>query len=300
MAERAILAVRYTPVSPPSQLRKAVGGFLRYIHYRDRHPDQEPEPERQVEGLLKYVAHRDRSSGRGRLFGAQGRVSDEERRQLAGFVARAVQSSRPQLQRTSGGQLVDRRRAVYRFVLSPEHAQGLDLQQLTRATVAQLEADAGGPLRWIAAEHRNTAHPHVHIVAAAYRELAPGRYRAVVLNRGRLARMKSALAQDLERQREARPQVPSPPAPARTREAEARPTRAAEVSSGRTATLTRPRVRRHSAGHRPGPGRPPAGRPLPRRSTRLLGRLAARYRREAERQARDQRWSQRESEGWER
>jgi len=43
---------------------------------------QTPEPERQVEGLLKYVAHRDRSSGRGRLFGPQGRVSDEERRAI--------------------------------------------------------------------------------------------------------------------------------------------------------------------------------------------------------------------------
>ncbi len=71
--------------------------------------------------------------------------------------------------------------------------------------MAQLEFDAGGLGPWIAAEHRNTMHPHVHIVLAAKREVAPGRYRSVLVTRERLGRMKLALAHDNSRQREGRP-----------------------------------------------------------------------------------------------
>jgi hypothetical protein len=199
MPERVILAVKYTPVSAPIQLRKAVGGFLRYIHYRDKH--EQPTPDRQVEGMLKYVAHRDRSSSKGLLFDRRSRIDDGERRDLADFVSRSVKATKPQLQRTGKGELIDRRRAVYRFVLSPEHASGLDLHRLTRSAMEQLEGDIGGPVRWIAAEHRNTRHPHVHIVMAGLRETVPGQFRSVLLTRPRLTRMKEAVALELQRQR---------------------------------------------------------------------------------------------------
>src|SRR5207248_6449151 len=65
-------------------------------------------------------------------------------------------------------------RAAYRMVLSPERADGLDLKALTGAAMAQLGRDVGATPPWIAAIHRNTKHPHVHIVMAARRELAPG------------------------------------------------------------------------------------------------------------------------------
>ena len=101
------------------------------------------------------------------------------------------------------GKKVDRQRAVYTMVLSPEDWRGLDLRRLARTAMAQLEKDAGvgglGP--WFAAEHRNTAHHHVHIVLAARREIAPGRFSTLVINRQRLQRMKDAIAREIDRQR---------------------------------------------------------------------------------------------------
>jgi monoamine oxidase len=67
----------------------------------------------------------------------------------------------------------------------------------------QLEADAGpgglGP--WFAAEHRNTAHHHVQVVLAARREIAPGRFSTLIINRARLQQMKEAIWADIEHQR---------------------------------------------------------------------------------------------------
>lgn len=202
-AERSILAVKYTQVSAAGGLRRVVGGFLRYIHYRDQH-----EESADLSGHLKYVAYRDRSGPiRGRVFGPSGPAGDEERRRLVRFVVAASDASQPQPYRDRQGQMRDRRRAVYRFVLSPEFAAGLDLQALTRATMAQLQVDAegGAGLRWLAAEHRNTGHPHVHVVLAGFREMAPGEYRSLILTKPRLASMKVAAADELQRQRSLRP-----------------------------------------------------------------------------------------------
>jgi hypothetical protein len=287
MPDRVILAVKYTPVSAPTAVRRAVGGFLRYVQYRDKHDDQAPPKE--VAGLLKYVEHRDRTGSRARLFDARGPVGDDDRRRLATFVGRSVAASKAQLSRDRDGRLVDRRRAVYRFVLSPEHAEGLDLKELTKAAMARLGDDVGGQLRWLAAEHRNTAHPHVHIVLAGFREQEPDRFRLLVLTKPRLGRMKEALAQEIARQRDqARPpdraekpelrapkslQVPArtaelmakPPARPRTRTA---PPRTSTVGSRRKGF----RDRRHPSWIAP------------------LRRLAARYRYQIEQQAAEERW----------
>ena len=198
MAERSILAVAYTPVSGACSAKRAVAGFLKYVQHRDLHPETKPA----VEGLLKYVAHRDRSGSNARLFNRDGKASDEHRRWLAAYVGRSVAGMPAQRWQDSGEAGVDRRRAAYRFVLSPETAKGLDLAKLTRAALAQLEVDAGGIGPWLAAEHRNTAHPHVHIVLAARRQIVPGQYRSVVLTRPRLQRMKDAIAREIERQRD--------------------------------------------------------------------------------------------------
>jgi type IV secretory pathway VirD2 relaxase len=191
--QRAILSVKYTAAPSPAIARKAVGGFLRYVQYRDHHKDSLSDA---PAGLLKYVAHRDRAAVSGRLFERDGAAGDLQRRQLSAYVARSLSGLQNNSRR--------RERAVYRFVLSPEHAEGLDLRQLTRATMARLERDAGPLAPWIAAEHRNTAHPHVHIVMAARRELKPGQFRTVMITKPRLARMKDALNQELERQRDGR------------------------------------------------------------------------------------------------
>ena len=120
----------------------------------------------------------------------------------------------PKLVPDGNGGHLDRRRAVYRFVLSPEHAAGLDLRRLTEAAVARLEAESGqSGLRWIAAEHRNTAHPHVHLILAAYREDSPDQFRQVVINPRRLAAMKDELVLEIARQRVAGRDGREPAAP---------------------------------------------------------------------------------------
>jgi len=94
---------------------------------------------------------------------------------------------------------------VSRFVISPERAQGLDLERLTRAAVTGLESETGvSGLRWIAAIHRNTPHHHVHLVLAGMHEERPGVYRRVDVSKARLAAMKEAVAHEIERQRGAR------------------------------------------------------------------------------------------------
>jgi hypothetical protein len=201
--ERCFVKVQFDPATNGSQVRRAVGGFLRYIQHRDLHPaSRDARPTPGVAGLLKYVAYRDKASSRAELFGPQGRLGTEERKDFAGFVARSIEGSEPQMFRTRNGTLMDRRRAVSRFLISPESAHGLDLERLARAAVSRLESDMGvSDLRWIAAIHRNTAHHHVHLVLAGMRQDASGGYRRVDISKPRLAAMKEAISLESERQR---------------------------------------------------------------------------------------------------
>lgn len=53
----------------------------------------------------------------------------------------------------------------FRFIVSPDDARELtDLRAYTRDLMTGIEADLGAPLDWVAVDHWNTAHPHVHIV----------------------------------------------------------------------------------------------------------------------------------------
>jgi len=202
MGERVILAVKYTPAGSLGQVRKAVGGFLRYVQHRDLHPTEANTKARpEVSGLLKYVAYRDRASTRAELFGPTGSLGSAERKAFANFVAGSIDASRPQLFRNRNGELADRRRAVYRMVISPERAAGLDLERVTRAAVTRLEQESGAGLRWIAAIHRNTKHHHVHLVLAGMREDGHGDFGRVDITKPRLAAMKEALVLEIERQR---------------------------------------------------------------------------------------------------
>ena len=183
--DRCILSVKYVPAGSAKRL----GGFLRYVQFRDQH--QDARPDRELSGLTKYIAHRDRTAPGGRLFGPRGNCGDLDRRALLAHISRSMRA----------GGTGKHPRAAYRMVLSPERADGVDLKALTRASLTQLGREAGGTPPWIAAIHRNTRHPHVHIVMAARREVAPGRFRTVVINRERLAHMKLAIDAELERER---------------------------------------------------------------------------------------------------
>lgn len=53
----------------------------------------------------------------------------------------------------------------FRFIVSPEDAPEMaDLQGYTRELVGQMEKDLGTKLDWVAVDHWNTQHPHVHII----------------------------------------------------------------------------------------------------------------------------------------
>ena len=206
MSERCIVRIKFTPAGTGTEVRRAVGGFLRYIQYRDFHPDSRaPRPALQVSGLLKYVAYRDHANTRAELFGPLGPIGTQERKQFAEFVARSIEQSRPQLFRTKYGWLLDRRRAVSRLMISPEQARGLDLAVLTQAAMRRLDTDPGmAGVRWIAAIHRNTKHHHVHLVVAGMVEDGRGGYRRADVTKPRLAAIKEAVALEIERQRDER------------------------------------------------------------------------------------------------
>jgi hypothetical protein len=136
-------------------------------------------------------------------------LGSADRKTFAAFVTGSIDSSRPQLYRGRDGNLRDRRRAVFRMVISPERASGLDLRHLTLASVTALERDLGSEgLRWIAAVHRNTAHHHVHLVLAGMREDGRGGIVRVDITKSRLAAMKEALSLEIERQRSGREPLP--------------------------------------------------------------------------------------------
>src|SRR5712691_9478878 len=189
------------PVSVAGGVRKAVGGYLRYMQFRDQSP--QPEREGGLDAFVRYVAHRDRSSPGGRIFGADGSLTSADRHRLVDYVARSTKGLEPKWFKTRDGKLEDRQRAVYQLVISPDDWRGLDLRRITRAAMKQLEVDVGpggiGP--WFAAEHRNTAHHHVQIVLAARREIEPGRFSTLIINRARLQRMKEAIWAEIELQR---------------------------------------------------------------------------------------------------
>lgn len=84
----------------------------------------------------------DRSGERGRMFDCEGEADPR------GFADRCEND-----------------RHHFRFILSPEDAGELaDLRAFTRDLMRGAEADLGTRLDWIAVDHWNTAHPHVHVL----------------------------------------------------------------------------------------------------------------------------------------
>jgi type IV secretory pathway VirD2 relaxase len=59
----------------------------------------------------------------------------------------------------------DTDRHHFRFIVSPENAEQLaDLKAFTRDLMRHAEHDLGTRLDWVAADHWNTAHPHIHVL----------------------------------------------------------------------------------------------------------------------------------------
>ncbi len=53
---------------------------------------------------------------------------------------------------------------MWKFILSPEFGDQVDLKRLTRELMAHMKNDlGGGSLEWVAVAHYNTEHPHIHV-----------------------------------------------------------------------------------------------------------------------------------------
>jgi hypothetical protein len=52
---------------------------------------------------------------------------------------------------------------LYKIMLSPEHADRIDLQGFARQVMREMEKDLGRLLEWVAIDHRNTPQGHVHV-----------------------------------------------------------------------------------------------------------------------------------------
>jgi hypothetical protein len=53
---------------------------------------------------------------------------------------------------------------MWKFIVSPEFGEQVDLKWLTREFMDRIERERGGsPLEWAAVTHHNTEHPHVHV-----------------------------------------------------------------------------------------------------------------------------------------
>jgi len=59
----------------------------------------------------------------------------------------------------------------FRFIVSPDDALEMaDLKGFTRDLVGQMEKDLGARLDWVAVDHWNTEHPHVHLIVRGVRD----------------------------------------------------------------------------------------------------------------------------------
>ena len=59
----------------------------------------------------------------------------------------------------------------FRFIVSPDDAVDMeDLKSFTRDLVGQMEKDLDSRLDWVAVDHWNTEHPHVHLIVRGVRD----------------------------------------------------------------------------------------------------------------------------------
>ena len=66
---------------------------------------------------------------------------------------------------------VDGDRHHFRFIISPEGGERLDLKAYTQELVAGMEKDLGTRLDWVAGDHHDTDDPHVHLMIRGKDEL---------------------------------------------------------------------------------------------------------------------------------
>ena len=68
------------------------------------------------------------------------------------------------IDRKEFGAALPEEKRQFRFIISPEDGNELDLRNYTAGLMERVEADLGRKLRWAAVCHYNTDNPHVHVV----------------------------------------------------------------------------------------------------------------------------------------
>lgn len=69
-----------------------------------------------------------------------------------------------EFQRDEFTRIIPEEKHQFRFIVSPEDADRIDLKSYTRELMQQFEKDQGRKVEWAAVNHYNTDNPHVHIV----------------------------------------------------------------------------------------------------------------------------------------
>ncbi|MDO5693505.1 MAG: DUF3363 domain-containing protein [Pseudomonadota bacterium] len=94
----------------------------------------------------------------GRYIAREGAKSEREREQ--GFTA----AGHVNVGKTLDAWQADGDPRMFKFILSPEFGQDMEsMERFTKDFMAKLEKDLGVPLEWVAVDHYNTDHPHVHV-----------------------------------------------------------------------------------------------------------------------------------------
>jgi type IV secretory pathway VirD2 relaxase len=101
-----------------------------------------------------------------RSWAAHGKYLQREHAQIEGKRGLGFDQSSQEIDITS--QLHDWQGAgdprLFKVILSPENANRLDLKQHIRSLMQCVERDLGTALQWVAIDHNNTEHGHVHLL----------------------------------------------------------------------------------------------------------------------------------------
>jgi len=139
--------------------------------------------------ILRHSYTRNRDTARAGLRYYQMRPRGE------GEPPRSLFTKEGAVSRAEAYRLMDAHQArgylAHRLMLSPAaDEQPEDLRALTRYVMVELEKEKGMTLHWVAVEHHNTDHPHVHVMLCGGGEDERGGMHAVRLDRADHARLK--------------------------------------------------------------------------------------------------------------
>jgi len=139
--------------------------------------------------ILRHTYTRNRDTARAGLRYYQMRPRGE------GEPPRSLFTTDGTVSRAEAYHLLDAHQArgylAHRLMLSPAvDEQPDDLRALTRSVMVELEKEKGMTLHWVAVEHHNTDHPHVHVMLCGGGEGERGGMHEVRLDRTDHARLK--------------------------------------------------------------------------------------------------------------